>query len=193
MNIIRSAGYPYEVHEVITSDGYILRMHRIPPINHIKFAGSILLMHGIALTSHNFVYPGKDALAFTLADAGFDVWMGNVRGSISEKHQFLDPSSTSYWNFTMHEFGTLDLPAKIDYILDVTKQKSLYYLGFSQGGTIVSILLAMLPKYNHKIRKAILMSPGIYLGAADQSLFWMTASLMVSCFVLPNILQFIIL
>lgn len=37
--------------------------------------------------------------AFLLADAGYDVWLGNYRGSeYSEGHTYLNISQKEYWN-----------------------------------------------------------------------------------------------
>lgn len=52
--MITSAGYPAELHNVVTDDGYILSMHRIP--NPGK--KPIVLMHGLLATSAAFVTIG---------------------------------------------------------------------------------------------------------------------------------------
>lgn len=72
-----------------------------------------------------------------LADAGYDVWIGNARGSEpSREHTNLDPNGrdqAKYWAFSWNEIGFFDLPSSIDYILNETKFKKLNYIGFSQG------------------------------------------------------------
>lgn len=61
-NRIKSAGYPVEDHEIITDDGYILHVFRIPHgkksvlMNRIR--PPILLMHGFLDSSNGFIVLG---------------------------------------------------------------------------------------------------------------------------------------
>ena len=41
--MIYEAGYPAETHTVVTEDGYILRMHRIPHGKHVTNRYTVLL------------------------------------------------------------------------------------------------------------------------------------------------------
>lgn len=65
--------------------------------------------------------------------------------------------------YSWHEIGTKDLPAMIDYVLGVTEQQNLYYIGFSQGTTVFFVLASEKPEYNDKIRLMIALSPVAYV------------------------------
>nr|CAH7769725.1 unnamed protein product [Callosobruchus chinensis] len=122
----------------------------------------VLMMHSLLCSSMDWVYQGPEkSLGFLLADAGYDVWMGNVRGSTwSRKHVKLDPDKDNdYWEFSFHEHGYYDVAAYIDYILNVTQHKQLYYIGHSQGTTELFILTSMRPEYNKKIVHGIALAP----------------------------------
>jgi hypothetical protein len=57
VNIIRANGYPAETHEIHTEDGYIIEVHRIPPL--IPNAGlnqfPVILQHGNFQSSVDWV------------------------------------------------------------------------------------------------------------------------------------------
>ena len=54
----------------------------------------------------------NESLAFILHDAGYDVWLANVRGSTwGLAHARLPASSAEFWQFSWDEMALHDLPA----------------------------------------------------------------------------------
>ncbi|XP_053614874.1 lipase 3-like [Plodia interpunctella] len=158
--LLRKYGYGAEQHQVKTSDGYLLNIYHIPGKGPV-----VLVMHGILCSSDVFVCTGPDVgLAYLLADLGYDVWLGNVRGNpYGRKHITLSPDCAEFWQFTWDEMGRYDLPATIDYILKETKQEKLAYIAHSQGTTIFFVMASELPEYNDKISVMIALSAVSYL------------------------------
>jgi len=79
---------------------------------------------------------GANSVAFLLAHAGFDVWLGNNRGSIySRKHATLDPNkdAAKFWDFSFYELGVNDAPAMVDFVTKKTGKAKISWIGHSQG------------------------------------------------------------
>ncbi|KAB0801208.1 hypothetical protein PPYR_05562 [Photinus pyralis] len=166
--LVRKYGYPCESHSVTSSDGYILTLHRIPSSkNHQrdKLKPAVFVQHGILSSSADWLIPGPGkALGYLLSDAGFDVWLGNVRGNrYSRKHVWLNTKEPKFWDFSFHEIAVYDLPAMIDYILNQTNQENLTYIGHSQGTTVFYVLCSEKPEYNDKINMQLSLSPVGYM------------------------------
>ncbi|XP_062703828.1 lipase 1-like [Aedes albopictus] len=158
---IAKHGYPVELHKVTTEDGYILTTARIPNPGKTP----LLILHGLFGCSVDFTAqgPGK-ALGLLAHDFGFDVWLGNNRGTTySKKHETLDLKSRAYWRFSFHELGLYDLSAIVDYVLKHTRRKKLQYLAHSQGGGQFLVLTTLRPEYNDVFISAHLSSPVAYL------------------------------
>ena len=73
-------------------------------------------MHGILSSADTWVInPNTDGPAFKLAREGYDVWLGNSRGSkYGRNHVSLDPDdeedSAKFWQHSFVEMGEYDLP-----------------------------------------------------------------------------------
>ena len=169
--IIRKYDYPVECQHVVTEDGYILELHRIPyGRNDVETSSSlrppVLVVHCLQGSSADWVLLGPNrSLAFILADAGYDVWLGNNRGNIySRTHKKMSTSDRRYWDFSYHELGVYDVPAMIDHILDRTKREKLYYIGHSQGTAQFWVTMSQRPSYNSKVSLMIGLGPVAYTG-----------------------------
>uniref|UniRef100_A0A182P2W8 Partial AB-hydrolase lipase domain-containing protein n=1 Tax=Anopheles epiroticus TaxID=199890 RepID=A0A182P2W8_9DIPT len=176
-----------ETHEVITADGYLLTLTRIPS-NHTKIDHTLplLLVHGLFASSADFLIIGpNNSLAYLLSDQGHDVWLVDLRGNrYSRRHTTLAPESREYWDFSWHEMGYYDLPATIDHILSVTGAGRLHYIGYSQGTTVFFALASSRPEYNDKIARMYALSPAVYVQHVRSPIFrWLADnSPAVKCF-----------
>ncbi|XP_056386053.1 lysosomal acid lipase/cholesteryl ester hydrolase-like isoform X3 [Hyla sarda] len=162
--LVRYKGYPSEEYEVITEDGYILSINRIPHGVKYPFTGPkpvVFLQHGLLADGSNWVTDlANNSLGFILADAGYDVWMGNSRGNTwSRKHKTLSADMEEFWTFSYDEMAKLDLPAVINFILQKTGQEQIYYIGHSQGTTIGFIAFSSLPQLAKRVKMFFGLAP----------------------------------
>ncbi|KAL7041840.1 hypothetical protein ACKWTF_000922 [Chironomus riparius] len=171
LQLIINAGYIGETHNVETEDGYILKLHRIIPKSP-NGKSPILIMHGILATAADFLVTGQDVgLGYLLSDYGYDVWLGNWRGSKhSPNHKNFSSLSKNYWSFSWHEMGYYDLPSIIDYVLNETCSSNIHYIAHSQGTTSFLVLMSSRPEYNQKIMQAHLMAPPAFRKKIPKSL-----------------------
>ncbi|XP_057654532.1 lipase 3-like [Diorhabda carinulata] len=172
-------GYQCESHWVTTEDGYVLVMHRIRNASSInpyfdtEPKPAVLIMHGVTGSSMEWVNlgPGR-GLGFDLVKAGYDVWLGNNRGNMfSRYHVRLNPDEDDdYWDFSFEDCGYYDLPAKIDYILNITGQQKLFYVGLSQGTTQFFAMASLRPEYNDKIALMSALGPVAFMNHTSSPL-----------------------
>jgi len=113
----------------------------------------------------------NESLGFMLADAGFDVWLGNSRGNTySKRHERLKPDQKEFWKFTWDEMAKYDLPATIDKVLNISKASQVFYVGHSQGGGIAFAALARYPDLKDKIKLFVPLAPATYISAMKSPL-----------------------
>lgn len=103
--LISSRGFPVEDHRVVTEDGFILSVQRVPHGRSEKRTNTakpvVYIQHGLLADSScwciNWEY---NALTFILADNGFDVWLGNVRGNrYARRHVKYTRYQREFWNW----------------------------------------------------------------------------------------------
>jgi pimeloyl-ACP methyl ester carboxylesterase len=186
--LVQSQGYPYETYEVVTDDGYILKLERLP---RRKSNRVIYFQHGVV--DNSFAWFGHvegeagSAVAFRAYDAGYDVFVGTFRGCEgSTRHtRKKDFTSSDYWNFSVNEHGMFDLKAFIDKIVSLKKhelgsafeprvgphsgplldlQFDIMLIAHSMGAmaSLIYLVWSKLHLRNHFISCAILLSPAGY-------------------------------
>ncbi|XP_070157111.1 lipase 3-like [Polyergus mexicanus] len=192
--IIKRAGYPAEAYVVTTEDGYLLTLHRIPGG---KGSLPVLLQHAFLCTSADWVILGKGkALAYLLADQGYDVWLGNFRGNTySRAHISLSPFESKFWDFSFNEIGIYDLPAMITFITNMTLQPLHTYIGHSMGTTSFYVMASKRPEIAQMVKMMISLAPAAFVKSNIKSpityisLFWREIKLVTQLFSYDKLLS----
>lgn len=151
-------------------------MSRIPP----KARGPpLLLLSGFFGSSVDFTVQGPNrSLAFLAHSCGFDVWMGNNRGTtFSKRHRSLSVDSKRFWRFSFHELGLYDLAAMVDYVLGVTGSDRVQFVGLSQAAATFLALTSLRPEYNEKFAGVHLVAPVAFLHHTTSALRVLTSFL----------------
>ena len=113
-------GYDWEPMTVTTDDDYILTtFHILGKSGETRdgSAGTVLIQHGDLEDGASWItaYGDEQSFHLKLVDAGYDVWIGNNRGTMySWGHKTLDAATDpEYWDWTWGNMGLSDDTANI--------------------------------------------------------------------------------
>ena len=96
----------------------------------------VVLLHG-SFSNRRFWYSPKGiGLGATLARAGFDVWIPEMRG------HGLSPRNQQYRHNSVADYARYDVPAIHAFVTELSGQRP-YWLGHSLGGTTLAMALAL--------------------------------------------------
>ncbi|ETL38614.1 hypothetical protein L916_09809 [Phytophthora nicotianae] len=185
MEIVKARGYDVEEHKVTTADNYILTMYHLPKtytesqLNATAMANkpAVYLIHGLLDSSFTYVCNFRNqSLAFVLADAGYDVWLGNNRGTTwSNQHVTYTTDDDAYWAFSWQEMALYDMPAMINYVLNSTGHSTLSYVGHSEGTMQAFAGFSVNQELAKKVSYFGALAPVAYLGHITSPIFELMA------------------
>ncbi|KUF78246.1 Gastric triacylglycerol lipase [Phytophthora nicotianae] len=181
VEIVQARGYFVETHKVVTADDYVLTMYRLPKTYEESQAGAeptaakpvALLQHGLLDSSFTFVNNFRNqSLAFVLADAGYDVWLGNNRGTTwSREHLTYTEDDDEFWEFSWEDMGKYDLPAEIEYALNKSESTTLSFVGHSEGTTQAFVGFSLDQQLARKVSYFAALAPVAWTGHLTAKIF----------------------
>eukprot|EP01124_Arcella_intermedia_P034993 TRINITY_DN8809_c0_g1_i1.p1 TRINITY_DN8809_c0_g1~~TRINITY_DN8809_c0_g1_i1.p1 ORF type:complete len:651 (+),score=123.67 TRINITY_DN8809_c0_g1_i1:129-2081(+) len=122
-DVLKGLGYPYARYDVITKDGYILTLERLP---RPQSKQALYFQHGVMDSAFSWLAVTNTITgpAFRAFDLGYDVWAGTLRGCDREKrHVNPNISRRQFWDFTVNEHAFQDIPAFIEKIKEIKAQE----------------------------------------------------------------------
>ncbi|XP_014232840.2 lipase 3-like [Trichogramma pretiosum] len=165
--LIEKRNYPVEKHIITSDDGYRIAIYRIPgsPKNPTEKRLPVVVQHGLLATCAEWILFGpKHDLVFMLADLGHEIWITNSRGTnFGRSHLTLSPDhDPEFWEYSYHEMAVIDMPNIVDYVLNITNEQQVMYIGHSMGTAISYIFLSTRPEYQQKVKLSVSFTPVAY-------------------------------
>ena len=147
---IERYGHKLEEYDVTTEDGYIINLWHLNPKFDVNSEKVIFLQTGFVCTGILFFELEENSMPYVLQEKGYDVWIGNNRGSkVSTKHVSKNPKDLNgdYWEFSADHFIKYDIPSEINFIKNKTGAEKIDYVGYSEGSTLFFMLYMDNPQF----------------------------------------------
>lgn len=128
------------IEHLTTADGASLALQR-----HAAAGEPVLLIHGLAFNANSWDLPaqyGPDysyrSLASLLRDAGYDVWLVNLRGHGNGDERSRPPPGQIDW--TIDHFALYDVPAAVEHVVGATGRRP-FVIASSLGAMSLAVWL----------------------------------------------------
>lgn len=142
---------------VHTDDKYILSVFHL--FTDLK-KNSIIFIHRPGGTGEDFLL-NPNSFIFKLVLKGFDIWLVNLRGTIfSQRHLNLSETGPEFWDFSPVEIIRFDVQGIVDYVIKVTKSKSVNVVAIGEYGMIIASLMGANENYLKNVDKVVWIAAG---------------------------------
>jgi len=166
-DLMKKYGFDWEPVKVTTDDGYILTTFHVTGNKDGPFTPTlppVFIMHGAAGDGATWIDDYKTGLPMhlQLAEAGYDIWIGNNRGTEwAQEHVSLTVDQPEFWQWSWAEMGIYDDVANIKTIKEQTGADKVFFIGWSQGNIQMFYALAHLEEefLADSVHKVITMAP----------------------------------
>ncbi|CAH0554107.1 unnamed protein product [Brassicogethes aeneus] len=171
--IISNHGLSSTSYNVTTWDGYTIEIFRITPLVNTTTKGSILFFPALTRDCRSFLLQGANSLAIYYAYKGWDVWLGNPRGSEYSSNIHFTKDDDRFWDYSFHEMGTIDMPSQVDKIAEITQNSgNIYLIGHSMGTTASFVYCTTNVSHcQNNVKGIIALAANLYRGG--QTLFYL--------------------
>ncbi|XP_045468983.1 lysosomal acid lipase/cholesteryl ester hydrolase-like [Harmonia axyridis] len=161
--IVLQRNHTLETYYSVTEDGFFLRTFRLLPKGKPK--GVIFLEHSFIANSEIWIDIGDQSLGFYLLNEGYEIWLGNMRGSkYSNTHEKYTTSDFEFWDWSFHEQGVYDISSQLDVVKKITNRSDIIFISYSMGGTSSIVYASLRPEHAKKSVKAMIhFAPIVYL------------------------------
>jgi pimeloyl-ACP methyl ester carboxylesterase len=142
---------------VACADGYRIAVHhRAPAVR--RFEEPVLLCHGLAASHVNFDFDPPNSVAHAFADAGFEVFSVDWRGSGASR-------PTRWWRrflFDADDLIQLDGPTLLQHALRTAGARQVFWIGHSLGALVGYGVLG--GPERHRIRGLCALGAPVFFG-----------------------------
>lgn len=105
-----------------------------------EIKGTVVLQHGATMDGLSWFNTEHESLPSLLIGAGYDVFLGNTRGTKnSQRHKELSPlhDAHKFFDYSLKEMGQYDAMANMNLAKEKSSGLPVIYIGYAEAGTAI--------------------------------------------------------